>query len=31
MIHGVFVDKSTGWVYVADSVNNRIQVYKPAK
>jgi DNA-binding beta-propeller fold protein YncE len=30
-IHGVMVDKSTGWVYVADTANNRIQVYKPVK
>ena len=28
--HGIFVDKSTGWVYVADTANNRIQVFKPA-
>jgi hypothetical protein len=24
------VDKETGWVYVADTANNRIQVFKPA-
>ena len=29
-IHGVFVDKTTGWIYVADTANNRIQVFKPA-
>tara|TARA_R110002167_G_scaffold366418_3_gene596455 strand:+ start:330 stop:1238 length:909 start_codon:yes stop_codon:yes gene_type:complete len=28
-IHGVIVDKATGWVYIADTANNRIQVYKP--
>jgi len=28
-IHGVFVDKETNWVYVADTANNRIQVFKP--
>jgi len=27
-IHGVFVDKETNWVYIADTSNNRIQVYK---
>jgi DNA-binding beta-propeller fold protein YncE len=28
-LHGVLVDKSTGYVYVADTANNRIQVFKP--
>jgi len=28
-LHGVIVDKTTGWVYVADTANNRIQVFKP--
>jgi DNA-binding beta-propeller fold protein YncE len=28
-IHGVFVDSETGWVYVADTANNRVQVFKP--
>ena len=28
-LHGVFVDKETGWVYIANSGNNRIDVYKP--
>ena len=27
--HGIFVDNDTGWVYVADTANNRIQVFKP--
>jgi len=26
-IHGVFVDKESGWVYVADTANNRVQVF----
>ena len=26
-IHGVMVDKKTGWVYIADTANNRVQVY----
>lgn len=30
-IHGVFVDASTDWLYVADTANNRIQVFKPKK
>jgi DNA-binding beta-propeller fold protein YncE len=29
-LHGLFVDKETGWVYVADTANNRVQVFKPA-
>lgn len=28
-IHGVYVHNDTGWVYVADTANNRIQVFKP--
>ncbi|MEZ4527017.1 MAG: hypothetical protein R2941_13960 [Desulfobacterales bacterium] len=28
-IHGVFVDKESGWVYVADTANNRVQVFSP--
>ena len=28
-IHGVFVNRTTGWVYVADTGNNRIQVFRP--
>lgn len=28
-IHGVMVDKATGWVYIADTANNRVQVFKP--
>ena len=30
-LHGIKVDKTTGWIYVADSGNNRIQVFKPVK
>ena len=30
-LHGLIVDKETGWVYVADTGNNRIQVFKPVK
>jgi DNA-binding beta-propeller fold protein YncE len=29
-LHGLIVDKETGWVYVADTANNRVQVFKPA-
>ena len=29
-LHGIIVDKGTGWVYVADTANNRVQVFKPA-
>jgi DNA-binding beta-propeller fold protein YncE len=29
-LHGIIVDQETGWVYVADTANNRIQVFKPA-
>jgi DNA-binding beta-propeller fold protein YncE len=29
-LHGIYCDKSTGWIYVADTANNRIQVFKPA-
>jgi DNA-binding beta-propeller fold protein YncE len=28
-LHGCFVDKESGWVYVADSDNCRVQVFKP--
>ena len=28
-LHGIIVDKNTNWVYVADTANNRIQVFKP--
>ncbi|MDX2506043.1 MAG: NHL repeat-containing protein [Gammaproteobacteria bacterium] len=28
-LHGLFVDASSGWIYIADTANNRIQVYKP--
>ncbi len=28
-LHGLIVDRETGWVYIADTANNRIQVYKP--
>jgi DNA-binding beta-propeller fold protein YncE len=28
-LHGVIVDKETGLVYVADTGNNRIQVFRP--
>ena len=28
-LHGVLIDKATGYVYVADTANNRIQVFKP--
>ena len=30
-LHGIACDKATGWIYVADTANNRIQVFKPAK
>jgi DNA-binding beta-propeller fold protein YncE len=30
-LHGIAIDKTTGWIYVADTANNRIQVFKPAK
>jgi len=29
-LHGILVDKATGTVYVADTSNHRIQVFKPA-
>jgi DNA-binding beta-propeller fold protein YncE len=29
-LHGLLVDRATGWIYVADTANNRIQVFKPA-
>jgi DNA-binding beta-propeller fold protein YncE len=28
-LHGIIVDKGNGWIYVADTANNRIQVFKP--
>lgn len=28
-LHGIIVDKATGYVYVADTANHRIQVFKP--
>jgi DNA-binding beta-propeller fold protein YncE len=28
-LHGIAVDKSTGLVYVADTANNRVQVFRP--
>ncbi len=28
-LHGLFVDTETGWIYIANSGNNRIDVYKP--
>lgn len=28
-LHGIIVDRSNGWVYVADTANNRVQVFKP--
>jgi DNA-binding beta-propeller fold protein YncE len=30
-LHGIYCDQATGWLYVADTANNRIQVFKPAK
>lgn len=30
-LHGLIVDKSTGWVYAADTANNRVQVFKPVQ
>jgi NHL repeat len=29
-VHGIIVDQETGWVYVADTANHRIQLFKPA-
>lgn len=28
-LHGIIVDHESGWVYVADTANNRVQVFKP--
>jgi DNA-binding beta-propeller fold protein YncE len=28
-LHGLTVDAETGWVYVADTANNRVQVFQP--
>ena len=30
-LHGCLVDKDTGWLYVADTANNRVQVFKPTE
>jgi DNA-binding beta-propeller fold protein YncE len=30
-LHGIMVDKATGLVYVADTANNRVQVFKPVQ
>jgi DNA-binding beta-propeller fold protein YncE len=30
-LHGCFVDRETGWLYVADTANNRVQVFKPTE
>jgi hypothetical protein len=29
-VHGIIVDQETGWVYVGDTGNHRIQVFTPA-
>lgn len=28
-LHGMYCDKATGWLYIADTANNRVQVFKP--
>ena len=28
-LHGIYCDQATGWIYIADTANNRIQVFKP--
>lgn len=28
-LHGLTVDHATGWIYIADTANNRIQIFKP--
>ena len=28
-LHGCIVDHETGWLYVGDTANNRVQVFKP--
>jgi DNA-binding beta-propeller fold protein YncE len=28
-LHGIVVHKESGWVYIADTANNRIQVFRP--
>ncbi len=30
-LHGCLVDKETGWLCVADTANNRVQVFKPSE
>jgi DNA-binding beta-propeller fold protein YncE len=30
-LHGCYLDKATGWLYVADTANNRVQVFKPTE
>jgi DNA-binding beta-propeller fold protein YncE len=30
-LHGIYCDLATGWLYIADTGNNRVQVYKPVK
>ncbi|SFB14477.1 6-bladed beta-propeller protein [Poseidonocella pacifica] len=30
-LHGLTVDASTGYIYVADTANNRVQVFKPSE
>jgi DNA-binding beta-propeller fold protein YncE len=27
--HGIIVDRGTGYVYVADTANHRVQAFKP--
>ena len=29
-LHGIAIDPQTGWIYVCDSGNKRVQVFKPA-
>jgi DNA-binding beta-propeller fold protein YncE len=29
-LHGIYCDKVTGWLYIADTANNRVQVFRPA-
>ena len=28
-LRGIYCDQATGWIYIADTANNRIQVFKP--
>ena len=30
-LHGLIVDRETGWIYVADTANDRVQVFRPAE